>query len=226
METKETIVFNKIRIPNFSVEDIADIFKSKIYSEEVGIGFTYIHAEDETIVTKVLVKTPSYVQTYNSQENIFEKNIIYIYDEIEMVLDLRHELIYSTASSSKFNKAKSLLRNCFKSKVSFNNLEYSTIRLLENIGSLGWHYYIVDLAIRRFVYKEGAVGRLSIHFDNSDIGKELLELYSESITRMTVNVESKDFDNFTFSITSQNSFTVRSKEQDLWPIINQIKQTL
>lgn len=226
METKATIVFNKIRISNINIRDIAETFESRKYSNETGIGFTYVHIEDDSIFTKVLVRTPSYVQTYNSQEKIFEKNIIYIYDETELVLDLHSELIYSTSSSSKFNKAKSLLRNCLKSKVTFENLEYSSSKLLDRISSLGWNYRIIDLAIKRFRYKEGAVGRLSIHLDNSEIGKELFDLYSESITRITVNVESKTFNDFFFSVTSQNSFTIRSEESEFWSIVNLIKRTL
>ena len=35
----------------------------------------FVSEEDDSIVTNVLYRIPSYVQNYNSQDNIFEKNI-------------------------------------------------------------------------------------------------------------------------------------------------------
>ena len=226
MEIKETLIFNKIKMPNLTVEEVAEVFKTWKYTDELGIGFTYVHIEDDSIVTNVLYRIPSYVQNYNSQDNIFEKNIIYIYDEIQIVLDCPRGLIYSASSSVKFNKAKSLLRNCFKSKISFENIESSAVKMFERLRMLNWNPFIVDLSIKKFMYKEGAVGRLSLHFEKSEIGEELLDLYSSNINRMTVLVESKEFSNFILSIASQNSFTIKSKESDFWSIVNLIKQNL
>jgi len=226
MEIKETLVFNKIHLPDLSVEDIAYIFDSHKYTDDAGIGFTYVHVEDSSIVANVLVKIPSYLQSYNSQENVLEKSVVYIFDELQIVLDYSHGLIYSSASVTRFNKAKSLLRNCFKSKVSFENIECSADKIIEKIQSLHWTPFIVDLSIKKFTYKDGAVGRLSVHINKSEIGEELLSLYSGNIARMTVSVESKDFSNFILSITSQNAFTLKSEESEFWPIVNSIKQLL
>ena len=226
MESKETITFNRVKIPDLSIEEISEVFRAHRYSDETGIGFTYVHLEDNSIVTKVLIRTPSYVQNYNSQENVFEKSIIYIYDEVQIMLDHHNQLIYSTSSSTKFNKAKSLLRNCLKSKVSFANIECSPEKMFSKIQLLNWTPFIIDLSIKKFAYKEGAVGRLTVHVDKPEIGYELLKLYSNNITRMTVQVESKKFSDFILSVTSQNSFTLKSEECDFWSIVNLIKRNL
>lgn len=226
MEIKETLIFNKIRIPNLSVEEIVEIFNTWKYTDELGLGFTYVHIEDNSIVANVLSKVPSYVQNYNSQEKVFEKNMIYIYDETQIVIDCTYGLIYSTSSSAKFNKAKSLLRNCLRSKVSFENIESSAEKMLEKLRMLNWIPFIIDLSIKKFVYKEGAVGKLFLHLEKFEIGEELLNLYSGDINKITVLVESKEFSNFILSIASQNSFTIRSEESDFWSIVNSIKQNL
>ena len=224
MEIKETLIFNKFKIPNLSIEEIVKVFNTWKYTEELGIGFTYVHIEDNSIIANVLCKIPSYVQSYNSQNNIFEKNVIYIYDEIQIVLDCSCGLIYSTSSSIKFNKAKSLLRNCFKSKISFENIESSAEKMFERLRKLNWTPFIIDLSIKRYTYKEGAIGRLSLHLEKSEIGEELLNLYSSNINRMTVLVKSREYSDFILSIASQNSFTIKSEEAEFWSIVNSIKQ--
>ena len=226
METKKTIVFNRIIGLDSDIESIAHVFESKKYTENAGIGFTYVHIEDDVIVTKVLVRTPSYLQNYNSQENVIEKKVVNVYEEIEFLMDLRYGLIYSTSSSIKFSKAKSLLRNCFKSKVVFKNVDCSPEKVFERIQLLDWKAFITDLSIKKFVYKEGAIGRLAIHLEDSQVGKELIDRYSGSISRLTVSIESKAFSEFFLSVTSQNSFTIRCQETNFWPIVNTIKENL
>lgn len=226
METKETIIFNRIRIQDLRLEEIAESFRAWKYSEEKGIGFTYVHVEDDSIVANVLIKTPSYVQNYNSQDNVFEKRIVYIYDECQFVLDYRFGLIISTSTLMKFNKAKSLLRSCLKSNISFENIECSVDKMFKRIGMLNWKPVIVDLSIKKFIYKEGATGRLTVHVEKPEIGEELLGIYSNNINRMTVLVNSEDFSTFMLSFSSQNSFTFRCEEAEFWPIVNLIKQIL
>lgn len=226
METKKTLIFNKIIGLDSDIEGIARVFESKKYTENAGIGFTYIHIEDDVIVAKVLVRTPSYLQNYNLQENVFEKNIVNVYEEIELLMDFQYGLIYSTSSSTKFSKAKSLLRNCFKSKVILKNVDCSPEKIFERIRLLDWKAFITDLSIKKYVYKEGAVGRLAIHLEDPQVGKELFDRYSGSISRLTVSIESKAFPEFFLSVTSQNAFTIRCQETDFWPIVNSIKENL
>ncbi|ETK02246.1 hypothetical protein N425_05460 [Tannerella sp. oral taxon BU063 isolate Cell 2] len=226
METKKTIVFNRIIGLDSDIESIARVFESKKYTENAGVGFTYVHIEDDVILTKVLIRTPSYLQNYNSQENIIEKKIVNVYEEIELLMDFQYGLIYSTSSSTKFSKAKSLLRNCFNSKVVFKNVDCSPEKVFERIQLLNWEAFITDLSIKKFVYKEGAIGRLSIHLEDSQVGKELIDRYSGSISRLTVSIESKVFSEFFLSVASQNSFTIRCQESNFWPIFDAIRGKL
>ena len=226
MEIKESLIFSRIQMSDINIEDLAKVFNAHKYSDKAGIGFTYVHIEDNSIVTKILVRNPSYIQNYNIRENIFEKNIVYIYDETDLILDYQLGLIYSTSSATKFNKAKSLLRNCLKSKVTFKNIECSIEKMIEKIALLEWNPLIVDLSIKKFVYKEGAIGRFTVHLDNPQIGEELLKQYSGNISRITLSVDSNAFSVFYLSIASQSSFTIKCQESEFWPIVNIIKQKL
>ena len=226
METKQTIIFNSIIGIDSDIDSVARVFESKKYTEDAGIGFTYIHIEDDVIVAKVLVRTPSYLQNYNLHENVFEKNIVNVYDEIEVLMDFQYGLIYSTSSLLKFSKAKSLLKNCFKSKVILKNIDCSPEKIFERIQILDWKAFITDLSINKYVYKEGAVGRLVIHLEDPQVGKDLLDRYSGSISRLTVSIESKVFPEFFLSVASQNAFTIRCRENDFWSIVNLIKEIL
>lgn len=226
METKQTVSFNRIFGLDLDKESIAHFFESKRYSENAGIGFTYIHIEDDVIVTKVLIRTPSYIQNYNIQENVFEKKIVNIYEEIELLWDFQYGLIYSTSSFVKFSKAKIFLRNCFGPGAILKSVDCSPEKVFEGVISLGWNPFITDLSINNFVYKEGISGRFTIHLDNSKVGNELLSQYYNNISKLTMNIESNIFSSFTISVSRQSSLTIRCQETDFWSIVNSIKKNL
>ena len=227
METKETFVFNRIVIEGTpSIEQLITWFQNKLYKEEYGLGFTSITNEDGIIVAQILFRSPSYIQHYNAANGLFEKQVIYIYGELELLYDTYNNMIYTTSSQTKFAKAKTLLRECIKSRITFSNIEFSAITMFENVRKMDSIPFITDLTIKQFKYKEGAMGRYSVHLEDNDLGYELLDLYSDSINRMTIHVQSKKYPDFVLSIASQNTLTIKCREENLWSIINDLKSYL
>lgn len=227
METKETFVFNRIEIEGTpSIVQLISWFQNKMYKEEYGLGFTSISNEDGIIVAQILYRSPSYIQHYNAANGLFEKQVINIYGELELLFDIDNNMIYTTSSQTKFAKAKTLLRECIKSRITFSNIEFSAKTMFENVRKMDFLPFITDLTIKQFRYKEGAMGRYSVHLDDNDLGYELLGLYSDSINRMTIHVQSNKYSDFVLSIASQNSLTIKCREENLWSIINELKSLL
>ena len=227
METKETFVFNRIEIEGTpSIVQLISWFQNKMYKEEYGLGFTSISNEDGIIVAQILYRSPSYIHHYNAANGLFEKQVINIYGELELLFDIDNNMIYTTSSQTKFAKAKTLLRECIKSRITFSNIEFSAKTMFENVRKMDFLPFITDLTIKQFRYKEGAMGRYSVHLDDNDLGYELLGLYSDSINRMTIHVQSNKYSDFVLSIASQNSLTIKCREENLWSIINELKSLL
>ena len=227
METKETFVFNRIEIEGKpSIEQLISWFQNQMYKEDYGLGFTSITNEDGIIVAQILFRSPSYIQHYNAANGLFEKQVINIYGELELLYDIDNNMIYTTSSQTKFAKAKTLLRESIKSRITFSNIEFSAKTMFEKVQKMGFMPFITDLTIKQFKYKEGAIGRYSVHLDDKDLGYELMDSYSDSINRMTVQVQSNKYPDFILSIASQNSLTIKCREDNLWPIINDLKSYL
>ena len=227
MESKETFVFNRIDVEgNPSISQLISWFQKKMYDDDRGIGFTSITCEDRIIVSHILFRSPSYIQHYNANSGLFEKQVVNIYYELELLYDIDKKMIYTTSSQTKFSKAKTLLRECIEGKITFKNIDFSAKEMYEKVIAMNYNPIVTDLSIKQFRYKEGAIGRYSVHLNDIHLGIELLYEYSESIIRMTLMVQSNKYPDFVLSLASQNAFTIKSKEQDLWTILNDIKTYL
>lgn len=227
MEKKETLIFNKVEIEDISsIEQVVAKMYKKMYNEQKGLGFTNITVEDCMVFATILVRTPSFIRSYNEKEGLFEQQVINIYGDFEIALDTKHRLLFSTSSSTKFSKAKTLLRECFDKRITFQNIEMTALNMLNRVQSQGMTPYIMDLSIKRYKSPEGAIGRYTAHFEDSSVGENLLLKYSDSINKLTILVKSYMFPDFVLSIASQNSFSIKCDENYYWQIINQLKNNL
>ena len=102
----------------------------------------------------------------------------------------------------------------------------TVVNMLNKIQCQGMTPYIMDLSIKRYRCQEGAIGRYSVHIEDSSVGEELLLKYSDSINKITFLVKSEIYPDFVLSIASQNSFTIKCDENYYWQIINQLKKNL
>lgn len=82
---------------------------------------------------------------------------------------------------------------------------------------------VTDLSIKRYIYKEGAIGRLSVHIEETSIGEELIAKYSDSINKITMLVVGDSGEKFILSVPSQNSFSIKCAEEYMERVINQLK---
>lgn len=224
MESKENIVFNKYELDiGISPEQYLSYFNDYMYSDKNGLGFSNLYLNDNVIEANLIIRTPTSIKVYDPSNGVFTTNVVYLYDEIEIFIDIQLNLIYSTASVCKFNKAKTLLRNSLKPKIVFRNLDLAPAKLLNIFKLLQLRISISDLTIKNFQYKEGAIGRYNVHIDDPNIGNELLKMYSESISKVCIKLESSQFSDFSLSNASQNSITLKSQECDFWEIVNLLK---
>lgn len=227
MDKKETLIFNKVKIEGSpSIYQVVEKMHQKMYNEKKGLGFTNITIEDSMVFATILLRTPSYIRSYNEKEGMFEQQVVNIYGDFEIAFDIEHGLIFSTSPSTKFSRAKNLLRECFEKKITFQNIEMTAVDMLNKIQSQGMTPYIIDLSIKRYRCQEGAIGRYSVHIEDSFVGEELLLKYSDSINRITFLVKPEIYPDFVLSIASQNSFTIKCDENYYWQIINKFKKNL
>lgn len=224
MDKKQTVLFNKIVIEGgLSVQQVADTMRRNSYDEAEGLGFTNVCIEDDIVYAQGLFRTPSYIQSYNKENGLFEQKVVDVYTELEITLDIGQGFIYSATSSTKFNKAKILLRKCFSGKIIFRNIDISPIKLWERIKHDAHHPLVTDLSIKRYIYKEGVIGRLSVHIEETSIGEELIAKYSDSINKITMLVVGDSGEKFILSVPSQNSFSIKCAEEYMERVINQLK---
>lgn len=227
MDKKETLIFNKVKIEGSpSIYQVVEKMHQKMYNEKKGLGFTNITIEDSMVFATILLKHSFFLIIAAYVRRSAKQQVVNIYGDFEIAFDIEHGLIFSTSPSTKFSKAKNLLRECFEKKITFQNIEMTAVDMLNKIQSQGMTPYIIDLSIKRYRCQEGAIGRYSVHIEDSFVGEELLLKYSDSINRITFLVKPEIYPDFVLSIASQNSFTIKCDENYYWQIINQFKKNL
>lgn len=227
MKKKETLILNKFEVEgNPSIRQVVEKMRPKMYNEKKGLGFTNITIEDDMVFATILLRTPSYIRSYNETEGVFVQQVVNIYGEFEIAIDIENSLLFSTSTSAKFSKAKTLLRECFEKGITYQNVELTAVSMLNKIQNQGMIPYIMDLSIKRYRCPEGAIGRYSAHIEDGSVGEELLLKYSDSINKITILVKSEMYPDFVLSIVSQNSFSIKCDESYYWQIINCLKRNL
>ena len=101
MDKKETLIFNKVEVEGFSSkEQVVEKMRRKMYNDKNGLGFTNITVEDNIVFATILLRTPSYIRSYNEKEGVFVQQVVNIYGDFEIAVDIEHGLIFSTSSST------------------------------------------------------------------------------------------------------------------------------
>ena len=61
---------------------------------------------------------------------------------------------------------------------------------------------------------------------DSQVGEKLLEDYSDEIQKITIDVTSNQFEDFSLTISTNNTLAVKSDEDDFYGIIDTIKKII
>lgn len=147
MKKKETLILNKFEVEgNPSIRQVVEKMRPKMYNEKKGLGFTNITIEDDMVFATILLRTPSYIRSYNETEGVFVQQVVNIYGEFEIAIDIENSLLFSTSTSAKFSKAKTLLRECFEKGITYQNVELTAVSMLNKIQNQGMIPYIMDFS--------------------------------------------------------------------------------
>ncbi|MFS2473676.1 hypothetical protein AAH161_19695, partial [Bacteroides ovatus] len=224
MQKKNTITLNRISfLEEIDIKDLFNALQSHPYDEKEGIGFTTVNENDDIIEATIIIRIPTQLQEFDSLSGTFTAKNIYIFDEISFFLDLTSKLIYSLCSISKLNKVKSLLKTYIKHKVIYENLHLNPKKIIANIELDNFESMITELVIKKFAYKDGAQGKFVAHISNPNLGYELLNTYLDEIQKVTLEIESKDYERFVLTISTNNSISIKCEEDDFWYIFNNLK---
>lgn len=227
MKTKITFLFNKVTL-SLETQPIKlenDLLSFR-YSDEKGFGFTSVNLNDYCLECVVLIRIPSYIQSYNTVDKVLEKTVIYIYEEIKFYWDLENSIIYSNASISKFNKIKTILSQCFPCLLSFNNVDFLNTNLINKIKSISCKVRVTDLNIKRFIFQEDVIGKFNAHTDNPILGEQLLKEYIGNISKTTIQIYGirnyKDLE-VKLGIHQKNLLQIETEDSYVYEIINYLK---
>lgn len=228
MQKRITVTFNKISfIQKIDIKSIMDIFLKNPYDEDKGIGFTKAEIIEDVLETTLVKRVPTSLQEFDPKSGNFVQRDIFIFDEITFYIDLQNNLIYSYSSASKLNSVKSILKNYIKNNnVIYNNLDLNPRNFINDLINNKFECAISEIVIRKFIYNQGAQGKFSAHILDSKTGQKLLDDYSEEIQKMTINVSSSENNDFTLTISTNNTLGIRSEDDDFLSILSNLKNQI
>ncbi len=229
MKNKQSIIFNRLLLKkDLNIEEIVNKLSQHMYMDERGLGLTSIQVDESLLTCTILSKTPSAIQSYNEELGILESTVIQIFEEVVVMWDIKRKLLYTMASSTKFSKAKQLLRDCLFPDFCFGNIEFMQGKFIDKIRNSNYHTFITDLHIKKFHYQPEAYGKFCVHIENSNVGEELFVQYSKNISKISLLLEDEEDENLNFriSISPRNAISIECADTNFETIINFIKDNL
>lgn len=227
MQKKVTVTFNRISFQKETdIESIKRILFENPYTDENGVGFTKIDLFEDVLEATLIKRVPTSLMEYDPQSGDFNQRNIFVFDEIPFYVDVENGFMYTFSSASKLNKVKSELRNILKTKIIYGNLVLNPKQVIGDLEINGFECIISEIVIGKFIYNQGAQGRYSARILDPKIGKKLMEDYLDEIQKISLNVVSKIYDDFILTISKNNAFNIKSEEDDLMQILNNLKNQL
>lgn len=148
MEVKKSVIFNKVLISNgLTSEELCAVLEKKRYEDKTGIGVLSVLKDGEIVHIEILIRTPTYISNYDQRSRSFTKKIVNVFDEVSIDIDTKCCILYSTASSTKLNKAKNFLRNEFAGMLSFDNVSLSNEKIESWLDEAGYSHSIISMTI-------------------------------------------------------------------------------
>jgi hypothetical protein len=227
MKRKVTVTLNRISFQeNIDINFIQDVLSECLYNEDDGIGFTNIQMFEEVLEATLIKRTPTSLQEFDPQVGEFVQRNIFVFDEIPFFIDLENGFIYSFSSASKLNKVKSELKNFIAGRIVYENLALNPQKIINELIMNGFDCSVSEITIKNFIYLKGAQGKYSARILDSKIGQQIMEEYSDEIHKVTVDISSNLHTDFVLTISTNNAFSIKSDEDDLFNILDNLKNQI
>lgn len=227
MKRKVTVTLNRISFQeNIDINFIQDVLSECLYNEDDGIGFTNIQMFEEVLEATLIKRTPTSLQEFDPQVGEFVQRNIFVFDEIPFFIDLENGLIYSFSSASKLNKVKSELKKFIAGRIVYENLALNPQKIINELIMNGFDCSVSEITIKNFIYLKGAQGKYSARILDSKIGQQIMEEYSDEIHKVTVDISSNLHTDFVLTISTNNAFSIKSDEDDLFNILDNLKNQI
>lgn len=224
MQKKISVTLNRISFQEKTdVVSLQKILSENPYNEVSGIGFSKAEVFENVLEAVLIKRTPTSLQEFDVESSSFVQRNIFVFEEILFYIDLMNGFIYSFASASKLNKVKSELKNIIQGKIIYENLVLNPQKVINELSKSELDCSISEIVIRKFVYLKGAQGKYSARVFDSNVGQQILEEYSNEIQKITVDVSSNFYNDFALTISTNNTFVIKSNEDDFFHILDKLK---
>ena len=223
---KLNITFNLFKvIDGRTKNDIyADLIK-RIYSDELGYGFTDVYL-DEMILSALLVKkNPTYYKIWNETQQVMEKKTLLIMKEIKFFLDFKSNHLYVEGGTSSLNCLKQALRNaCWKTFI-YEDLTIKPFNLLKLFVEDNIMSTLNEICISDFKFENVLIGKYTAKLIDSQIPFELIQQHSDTISKFkaSVLIENTEAE---ITIKNRNSMVISCSEEDKYTIFDYISSKI
>lgn len=112
-------------------------------------------------------------------------------------------------------------------RIVYENLALNPQKIINELIMNGFFDCSVsEITIKNFIYLKGAQGKYSARILDSKIGQQIMEEYSDEIHKVTVDISSNLHTDFVLTISTNNAFSIKSDEDDLFNILDNLKNQI
>ncbi|SMD16232.1 hypothetical protein [Pedobacter nyackensis] len=228
MKRVKSLVFNSLSFddPEAFKDHLVAIITNFGFNEKLGYGLSLSDLSDNVLTVKVVKRTSTFINDFDSSENQFVRKQIYIFSDFVFSIDLNFNILYVIGGISHMNCVKYLFRTILSTEYELNpvNLNVSTFYKLlvgQNVSNK-----IDHITINHFNFNNELVGRFSGLVMNNTIGPELIESYKSDIVKLSFLIQINENESFTLQIFPNGVLKFLSETDDFDFILDYLKQLI
>ncbi|HWW41721.1 hypothetical protein [Pedobacter sp.] len=228
MKRVKSLVFHTLFVSgtdNFS-EYLINIISNFGFDDKIGFGLSLTDFSYNVITIKVIKRTSTFINDFDSTQSQFERKQIFVFTEFSFSIDLDLNILYVVGGVSHMNCVKYLFRTILTQEydlqpVNLNGSAFYKLLLEKNINTT-----IDHITINHFNFNNELVGRFSGSVMNKTIGPELVEAYKSDIVKLSFLIRINENESFTLQIFPNGALKFLSDTDEFDFILDFLKQLI
>lgn len=196
------------------------------FNDTIGYGLSLTDFTDNVITVKVIKRTSTFINDFDSTQIQFERKQIFVFTEFSFSIDLDLNILYVIGGVSQMNCVKYLFRTIVALEyelqpVNMNGSAFYKLLLEKNVNTT-----IDHITINHFNFNNELVGRFSGSVMNKTIGPELVETYKSDIVKLSFLIRINESESFTLQIFPNGVLKFLSDTDEFDFILDFLKQLI
>lgn len=196
------------------------------YDNERGLGFKSVSMHGDYLSATLVKRTPVIIPQFDLIKDQMVEQEIFLYTEIEFVLDCAFQLLEVFGAAKDVSKVRSALRPYLASQSRLFSANLNPANIIPLITRHAAQIKIEKLTVNNFQHRPGIIGKYEMRFEDSSLAHGIIGKYADNVVRTVLTVKYSDVSDFSLALAYGDRITVQCQEDEFDLVLTHLKSAL